>query len=151
MSSSIVDKLLAITNMFQQDMTRAFADTPLTESRVAVMWVLSLRGPSTQRSLAQALSVTARNVSGLVDALETHGYIERSAHPSDRRAVLVTLTSKGVVAMTRMQAEHAHLEAELRSAVEPEDWAGLENGIDAIVTRLAELTNSTQPDEKDDR
>lgn len=151
MRTSIVDKLLAITTMFQQDMVRAFAGTPLTESRVAVLWTLSLHGPSTQRALAQALAVTARNISGLVDALEAHGYIERIAHPSDRRAVLVTLTSKGEVAMTQMQAEHAHLEAELRDAVEPGHWEGLESGIDAIITRLAELTSPMQADEEGER
>lgn len=151
MRTSIVDQLLAITTMFQQDMSRAFAGTPLTESRVAVLWTLSLHGPSTQRALAQALAVTARNISGLVDALESHGYIERIAHPSDRRAVLVTLTSKGEVAMTRMQAEHAHLEAELRAAVEPGHWEGLESGIDAIITRLAELTSPMQANEEGER
>lgn len=150
MSTSIVDKLLAITDMFQQDMARTFAGTPLTESRVAVLWTLSLSGPSTQRALAETLAVTARNISGLVDALEAHGYIERIAHPSDRRAVLVTLTSIGEVTMTRMQAEHAHLEAELRDAVDPGDWAGLESGIDAIVTRLADLTSPSQ-EEDDER
>lgn len=146
MRSSIVDKLLAITDMFQQDMTRAFSGTPLTESRVAVLWTLSSRGPSTQQSLADALKVTPRNISGLVDALEKHGYLERVAHPSDRRAVLVTLTSNGEETMTRMQAEHAQLETELRDAVATEDWPGLESGIDAIITRLTELTSQTQAD-----
>ncbi|MEW2014592.1 MarR family transcriptional regulator [Rhodococcus sp. NPDC076796] len=148
MRTSIVDKLLAITDMFQRDMARAFAGTPLTESRVAVLWTLSFRGPSTQQSLAEALAVTPRNISGLVDALETHGYIERVAHPSDRRAVLVTLTSNGEAVMTRMQTEHAQLETELRDAVDPGDWAGLESGIDAIVTRLTELTGPGRADDE---
>lgn len=148
MRTSIVDKLLAITDMFQRDMARAFSGTPLTESRVAVLWTLSSRGPSTQQSLAEALAVTPRNISGLVDALETHGYIERVAHPSDRRAVLVTLTSNGEAVMTRMQAEHAQLESALRDAVDPGDWAGLESGIDAIVTRLTELTSPSRTDDE---
>lgn len=95
MHTSIVDKLLAITNMFQQDMAQAFAGTPLAESRVAVLWTLALSGPSTQQALSEALSVTPRNISGLVDALENHGYVQRTPHPSDRRAVLVTLRPSG--------------------------------------------------------
>ncbi|MGC2941883.1 MULTISPECIES: MarR family winged helix-turn-helix transcriptional regulator [unclassified Brevibacterium] len=149
MHSSIVDKLMAITSMFQQDMARAFAGTPFTESRVAVLWTLALSGPSTQQTLAAALSVTPRNISGLVDALEQHGYVERIAHPTDRRAVLVTLTSNGETAMARMQEEHAHLEGELRDAVAPEHLDALEQGIDAIIARLTTLVSAEQPEAED--
>lgn len=41
------------------------------------------------------LGVTPRNVTKLVDALESEGLLERSAHPSDRRVTLVSLTSEG--------------------------------------------------------
>jgi DNA-binding MarR family transcriptional regulator len=151
MGSVIVDKLLAITSMFQRDMDRAFAGTPLTEARVAVLWTLALNGPSTQQGLAEALSVTPRNISGLVDALEQHGYVQRTPHPSDRRAVLVRLTSTGEEAMTRMQEEHAHLEAQLRDAVAPEHLEPLEQAIDAIIARLASMMNLEQAGAEDER
>ncbi len=151
MQTSIVNKLLAVSNMFQEDMARSFAGTPLTESRVAVLWTLALSGPSTQQTLAEALSVTPRNISGLVDALEQHGYVQRTPHPSDRRAVLVTLTSTGEEAMARMQEEHAHLEAELRDAVAPEHLDALEQSIDAIIARLAVLMNPEQTKAEKDR
>lgn len=149
MRTSIVDKLLAISSMFQEDMARAFADTPLTESRVAVLWTLALSGPSTQQTLAEALSVTPRNISALVEVLEQHGYVHRVPHPTDRRAVLVTLTSIGETAMARMQEEHAHLEAELREAVAPEHLETLERGIDSIIARLATLVSAEQTDQED--
>lgn len=151
MDASIVDKLMAVTSMFQQDMARAFAGTPLTESRVAVLWTLALNGPSTQQTLSEALSVTPRNISGLVDALENHGYVRRIPHPSDRRAVLVTLTSDGETATARMREEHAHLEAELRDAVAPEHLPALEQSIDAIITRLAALIRAEQAEAEEGR
>ncbi len=40
----------------------------------------------TQRALADALQVTPRNVTGLVDALADSGFVERAPHPTDRRA-----------------------------------------------------------------
>ena len=39
--------------------------------------------------------MTARNVTGLIDALEHDGLVERLPHPSDRRATLVRLTVAG--------------------------------------------------------
>ncbi|OZM70390.1 MarR family transcriptional regulator [Amycolatopsis antarctica] len=151
MRTAIVDKLMAVTSMFQRDMTRAFAGTPLTESRAAVLWTLTLSGPSTQQILAEALSVTARNISGLVDALEQHGYVQRVPHSSDRRAVLVKLTPNGETAMARMQEEHARLEAELRGVVAPEHLDALEQGIDAIIAHLATSTSSEQTEAEGDR
>lgn len=150
MPTPLLDKFLTITSLFQQDMARAFTGTAFTESRVAVLWTLAHRGPSTQQALAEALSVTPRNISGLVDALEEHQYVERMPHPSDRRAVLVTLTSSGESAMARMQEEHAQLEAELREAVSPEHLEALEQGVDAIIARLTALVAAAQvPAEED--
>ncbi|HMR48391.1 MAG TPA: MarR family transcriptional regulator [Arachnia sp.] len=144
MQTVILDRLLAITNLFQQDMARAFAGTPLTESRVGLLWMLALGGPSTQQALSEALSVTPRNISGLVDALEKHGYVRRVPHPSDRRAVLVELTVTGDEVMARMREEHDLIEAELRAAIAPEHQEGFERGIDAVMARLNELASAAQ-------
>ena len=59
------------------------------------MWLLHQHGPSTQRELAEALGVSARNVTGLVDALVETGFVTRGPHPTDRRATLVSLTAHG--------------------------------------------------------
>ena len=42
--------------------------------------------------LADELEVTPRNVTALVDGLESDGLVRRAAHPSDRRVTLVELT-----------------------------------------------------------
>ncbi|GAA3771154.1 hypothetical protein GCM10022240_24170 [Microbacterium kribbense] len=142
MSPVLLDKLLLITSLFRQDMTRAFAGTPLTESRVTLLWSLALTGPSTQQALSESLSVSPRNISGLVDVLERHGYVRRVPHPSDRRAVLVQLTAEGDAVMVRMQREHAELNADLGNAVAPADRAAFGRGMDAMLARLVELTSS---------
>lgn len=144
MTPSLLDKLLLVTSLFKQDMARAFAGTPLTESRLTLLWTLALSGPSTQQALSEALSVTPRNVSGLVDALEEHGYLERIPHPSDRRAVLVQLTARGDEVMTRMRQDHAELDDQLRNAVAPEHRVGFDQGLDAVVARLTELVTAAQ-------
>ncbi len=59
------------------------------------VWLLHQNGPSTQRELAEALGVSARNVTGLVDALVETGFVRRGPHPTDRRATLVSLTDPG--------------------------------------------------------
>ena len=144
MSAALFNQLLAVSELLQRDMARAFANTPLTSSRVAVLWILQTNGSSTQREIANALDVSGKNVSMLVDALEKHDYVQREPHPDDRRAVLVTLSDSARELMSTMQREHAELAATLVASVAPEDLASLERGIGAIVTRLTELVSAAE-------
>ena len=52
-------------------------------------------GGATITELAGHLGVTRQAAAQLVDELEASGYVERSPHPRDARARLVTLTGKG--------------------------------------------------------
>lgn len=139
MDPTLLDRLLLAGHLLREDTARAFAGTPLTESRAAVLWVLQAQGPSTQQSVAQALQVSARNVSGLVDALEPLGYLRRTPHPQDRRAVLLELTPLGVETMTTMAREHAQLDGDLLASVAPEDREAFERGLEAVVATLGRL------------
>ncbi|MET0886044.1 MAG: MarR family transcriptional regulator [Mycetocola sp.] len=134
-----LDLLLEIGELFRDDMARAFDGTGLTVSRTHLLWVLAGTGPSTQQALARAMEVSARNITGLVDALEGSGYVKRSPHPSDRRATIVSLTDVGEKTMKTMARDHAQLSQDLMDAVDPADRAGLTRGLDAIATRLRTL------------
>ena len=46
--------------------------------------------------LAEALDVSPRNITGLVDHLERDGLVRRVADPHDRRSILAELTEEGV-------------------------------------------------------
>ena len=98
----IFDRLLEVALLLQQDLTDSFAGTGLTAARTHLLWILHHAGPSNQQSLATALGVSPRNVTGLVDALEAGGYVVRRPHPTDRRATLVTLTERGRQTMAGM-------------------------------------------------
>jgi MarR family 2-MHQ and catechol resistance regulon transcriptional repressor len=43
----------------------------------------------------QVLSMTSGGVTRIIDRVEAAGYVERSAHPSDRRVSHVTITGQG--------------------------------------------------------
>ena len=50
---------------------------------------------ATITELAEHLDVTRQAAAQLVDELVAKGYVQRSRHPDDARARLITLTSKG--------------------------------------------------------
>ncbi|MEM6858339.1 MAG: MarR family transcriptional regulator [Pseudomonadota bacterium] len=51
-------------------------------------------GPKAPSDLAQALGLTRGSVTTLLDRLEARGFVERIAHPTDRRSLLVKLRPK---------------------------------------------------------
>ena len=120
----------------QEDAARGVAAVGLTLPRVHLLWVVHHSGPSTQRTLADALRVTPRNVTGLVDALVADGFAARSAHPSDRRATLVSLTAHGADVMATMTREHEALAARLFGDMPDHD--AFVAGLDHVLARLRE-------------
>jgi DNA-binding MarR family transcriptional regulator len=135
----VFDRLLEIALLIQEDLARSFAATDLTVPRTHLLWELHRLGPSTQTTLATALKVSPRNVTGLVDALEASGYVARTPHPKDRRAVVVTLTDRGSQTMARMEHERNQIAAELVADLDADQQEELRQGLDSIVTRLQGL------------
>lgn len=135
----LLDALLALTGVLQADQERELERRGLTPSRTHLLWVLHHEGPSTQAQLAHALGVTPRNITTLVDALTATGFARRTAHPDDRRAVLVELTDRGHETMTAMAAEHVRFGAALVRGLDEKRVADAREVIDHVHARLEEL------------
>jgi DNA-binding MarR family transcriptional regulator len=132
----VFDRLLQIALLIQDDLARAFADSELTVARTHLLWELHSLGPSTQQTLAGALKVSPRNVTGLVDALEAGNFVAREPHPHDRRATLVTLTDRGLKTMTEMEQQRRQIAAELVADLDPTQLEALRQGLDSVAARL---------------
>jgi DNA-binding MarR family transcriptional regulator len=135
----VFDRLLEITVLLQKDLARSFEGNGLTLSRTHLLWELHRLGPSTQQSLAAALEVSPRNITGLVDALAATGFVTRSPHPSDRRATLVTLTDLGTRTMAEMSAQRLELSQHLVAGIEHDHLTHLAVGLETITGHLRAL------------
>ena len=139
---AVLDQILELAVLINQDMTGSLKQRGLTPARTHLLWELSHRGPSTQRELADALRVSARNVTGLVDGLEGTGFVTRAAHPSDRRATLVTLTGHGEQVMRRMREEHEQFASLLFADLPERQRTAFAVGLEHVVHRLRTLVDS---------
>ncbi|NML51565.1 MarR family transcriptional regulator [Streptomyces sp. R302] len=115
-------------------MRRGMAAKGLTTARAGVLWALFHDGPMTQRVLATRLGVTPRNVTGLLDALQEDGLVARAAHPTDRRATLVSLTDEGRSVTSALRGGRDELAALLFADV-PADR------LDAFTAILGQVTD----------
>jgi DNA-binding MarR family transcriptional regulator len=117
-------------------MTNAIEALGLTPSRTHLLWELGRRGPVPQRVLAEALKVTPRAVTGLVDALVDDGLVTREPHPTDRRATLVTFSARGRKLVTRLERDHEALARALFGPMSRRELDGFARGLGGVIDRL---------------
>jgi predicted ArsR family transcriptional regulator len=89
-----------------------------------------------QRVLAEALKVTPRAVTGLVDALVADGLVTREPHPGDRRATLVTFTSRGETLVAQLKRDHKALARALFAPMSSRELDGFARGLGGLIDRL---------------
>lgn len=139
----MLDRVLELVVLLNDDMTHANEALDLTPSRMHLLWELGQRGPVTQRVLAEALKVTPRAITGLVDALVGVGLVTRESHPTDRRATLVTLTATGKKLTAMLKRDHRMLARALFAQMPPGEFDSFERGLAAVITNLRTHLAST--------
>jgi DNA-binding MarR family transcriptional regulator len=105
----------------QQRMIRFIAEVVLYNHAVSAkiglgssdsqfMTLLQTYGPLTPRQLAEHTGLTSGTVTGVIDRLESHGFVTREADPRDRRKVVVTPSLEAIqeklVPLYAEQGEH---------------------------------------------
>ena len=117
-------------------MTRAITALGLTPARTHLLWELGRRGPVPQRVLADALKVTPRAITGLVDALVADGLVTRERHPTDRRATLVTFTPRGAELVAQLQRDHKELARALFASMPDREFGSFSDSLAGLIDRL---------------
>lgn len=62
---------------------------------IAILVHLARSGPTSPSALAARESVTSQAIAGVVRELERRALVDRSAHPEDRRRVVIAITQTG--------------------------------------------------------
>jgi DNA-binding MarR family transcriptional regulator len=131
-----MDQLFDLAVVLGEVMNNRLAKHGLTPARAEVLWVLHRAGPCTQRELSQLLRCTPRNVTGLVDALQRSGFVERTAHPADRRAIIVRLSGQGESVIAGWGADREHGTAHVLGGIPTKDLAVFSAVLDQVLVRL---------------
>jgi len=134
------ERLFELAARLGDQMDRGLAERGLTMARAEVLWHLHHHGPVTQRELSQALRCTPRNVTGLLDALQSAGLAARGPHPTDRRATLVTLTDSGAAIAADWHAQYKQAGARIFGGVSHADLTTFVAVLDRVLGRLKDST-----------
>jgi DNA-binding MarR family transcriptional regulator len=86
-----------------------------------VLGVLRDRGQMSPSELSDRLIVTRATVTGVLDSLEQRGFVRRSAHPVDRRSLVVEITPAGLDVVQKLRTiVHHNEKAWLSGVSDPE-------------------------------
>ena len=78
-------------------------------------------GPRTNRELAELAGISAPTATRMIDGLLDRELVSRVEDPTDRRAVVISLTSKGRTALGKKQREYAERRTRLADALDPHE------------------------------
>lgn len=113
-----------------------FLELELTESQFIAGMIILQHGTCTMSEIANALGVSLSAITGIIDRMVKHGFVERLRDDSDRRLVRVQLTEKGTSILNEL---HQHKNRHLRSmlgVLNDSDRASLIELIQKIIDAL---------------
>jgi len=132
-------RLLTCTTLIEGEVRSRLRDNfDVTLPRFDLMAQLDKTpGGMTLGELSQRMMVSAGNVTGLAERLESLGMLERRASPNDRRAQIVSLTGEGRRAFRAMARTHENWIAEIFSDLSADE-------IETLMRLLAKTKTSAR-------
>ncbi len=108
--SQALDLWIVLARAFEAVRSQADADIRqhgLTPGEFGVLEALYHKGPMSLTELQRKILVTSGGMTYLIDQLEKKGHVTRKSAPTDRRACLASLSSKGGKLIARIFPPHA--------------------------------------------
>src|SRR5579875_2928591 len=116
--TDLLDNLVLTSFTVIALLSRTAAEHDMSLTQLRMLAILRDRTPA-MAELAAFLGLERSSVSGLIDRAARRGLVQRTASPSDGRAVQVSLTPAGHQLAARVRAEVAGLVAPIISALTP--------------------------------
>jgi DNA-binding MarR family transcriptional regulator len=129
---------------------RALKPQGITRSQWWVLAFLSRRDGMKQTALADDLDLTRVAIGGLLDRLETGGFVERRADASDGRARRVFLTRAGARMVSTIRKSVEKVELEILAKISEEDLNHAAATLVALKESLLEKIGGEVADEDED-
>lgn len=140
-ASRIAGRLFALAPRLVELQDLGAREYGMTYARGRVVAALYASGPVLMRALSQAVGVSPRTITGLVDALEADGWVQRHPHPTDRRVTIVALTGAAETEFARLLQAYDGLAADMLAGVPEEDQRRALAVLEHISARLDEAVS----------
>lgn len=107
-TGELADILLYLQRCFLTNLSRELAAGDVSFPQFFLLGALHGGEALTMSLIAERMRHTTAAATGMVDRLETLGYVQRAHATDDRRKVLVRITARGIALVTRIKADMIH-------------------------------------------
>jgi DNA-binding MarR family transcriptional regulator len=121
-----------------RSLRRDSAEMPISLGLLSALFTLTKEGPLRPGELAAREGIAAPSMTKTVTALESGGYVERTADPVDGRAWLIRATAAGRKLVESTQEQKLHGLARRIEALEPEQVTALMAALPALEALAAD-------------
>ena len=115
--------------------------TGLSMPQFSILMQLHHKGPCGMSEISDRFDITAAAASQLVDKLVQAGYLERAEDPSDRRAKLLTLSTKGGELIKQGVEERYRWMDDLAATLSVEDQKKVSEALTLLTNAAKEMKN----------
>ena len=121
-AAELTERVMRVAHLIRRSAMASLAPLDLTPAQSRALRTIYKSGqPIRMGELAATLGVVPRSATGLVDALQEAGLVERAVDPANRRSVLVTLTGPGRERQRAMSQARAAAGDDLFGALTPDE------------------------------
>jgi DNA-binding MarR family transcriptional regulator len=131
--SNIYRATTAIRNHLEQSVLR---DTGLTWTGFVVLWVVWIWGDMETAGVAKEAGISKATLTGVAKTLESRRYVQRVAHPTDGRRVVLTMTKSGTKLMQGLFPKFNREESYVVRGLSDRQRRDLANHLRTIVAQL---------------
>lgn len=128
-----------VARLMRRRFDRQAQELGLTRAQWSVLFHLHRNEGCTQAAIAQRMDLQPISLARLIDRLEADGWVERRAHPADRRAKCLYLTGKVAPILEQMQAISTQVRAEAVSGMDADEVEQLLDMLETIKGNLQGL------------
>ena len=127
---AVIGRISRLERLLAPELARVFAEHGLEAWQYDVLATLRRSGKPyelTIGAMLDSMMLASGTISHRIDRLEQRGLVERRPDPSDKRVVLVRLTTAGKRVVDAAIVDHAANETALLSGLAPRERAQLES------------------------
>jgi DNA-binding MarR family transcriptional regulator len=124
-SEELADAFHAVSHGLRRTVEGRFYQMPFSMARLRVLYQLVEQGDLRMGELSECIEVAPRTMTSTIELMERDGLVTRHSDPSDRRAVVVTITDRGREALAEGRRVKARVVADLFDVLDDDERAAL--------------------------
>jgi DNA-binding MarR family transcriptional regulator len=131
-SSFLCFRLGALSRKIYRHYNTLFSKYGITVTQSFILFDLLFHESSNVKDIASRVQLDSPAITGLVDRLAKENLVERKEDPSDRRGLLIALTTKGRKLAEELEPIAKEFNKNMQGVLIPEDAGAFERSLDRL-------------------